>query len=118
MEALPLDGLEVPCTQDSPVPKPWGAAEEGQLENQKLWLVRWGTMAALVWSTDERWAEERTRRQVGDRHATGARILRARVVLRGQMTVRQATTSDIRTWQDAGGPAVGQVTQAALAVES
>ncbi len=73
------------------------------LEQQKLWLVRWGTMSALVWAMNEENAELRVRHDCFDRRAPLYKVTwRPKIRLGEVVVLREATEEDKAVFLECG----------------
>lgn len=82
------------------------------LDEQKVWIARWGTQTALVWAVDEQWAEARVRRRGWDRRMARHRLIGMAQQLDGPVSIRLATAADLAMWEEAGGKPVKGVAAA------
>jgi hypothetical protein len=76
-----------------------------ELDRQKLWYCRWGTMICLVWATSAENAELRVRHQRFDRRLTLAEVTCRPKVIHGDVLVSEATEHDRQVYAEWSEPA-------------
>ena len=64
------------------------------VDQQRLFMCRWGTMCALVWAMTPENAELRVRHDVFDRRASLHKVCRYPIIRHEEMLVREATDED------------------------
>lgn len=72
------------------------------VDQQKLWLCRWGTMTALVWAMTAENAEQRVRHDAFDRRWSLGQVMARPVVRHEQMVVTEATEEDRELFLECG----------------
>lgn len=80
-----------------------GAAATPLVDQQRLYVARYGLQTAMVWAGDRYVAVERVRKQAWRRTLTRRELARLPVRVRGEVRCRLATANDVETWLRAEG---------------
>lgn len=74
--------------------------------HQRLYVVRYGTMSRMVWAGSAEVAERKVRTGLVDTLVSYYQLESARVVLQGEVFVKEASAADVEAWHEAGGQQV------------